>query len=279
MIRRLTVRATESRIAAKAPGRPALRARRVAFYLTPLLILAAVWQLLSMLGVLNPKTVPSFFDVVASGVVLSSEGEIFQHLLVSLYRAEVGLLLGAALGVLLGLAMARIPIMRAAFYPIVSLTYTLPKTALIPIVLLWLGVGDSSTMFVVFIGAFVPIVITTFQGAESVPDAFVWSARSMGSSDTRILWTVVLPAALPQILNGVRIAQAFSIVIVVSAEMVAAYVGIGRFISLFGEAGNYNYMFAAIFFIVIAAFLLDQLFLAVKGRLLAWAETEGASDA
>ena len=252
---------------------------RLAFYLTPLVILAAVWQLLSMLGVLNPKTVPSFFDVVASGVVLSSEGEIFQHLLVSLYRAEGGLLLGVALGVLLGLAMARIPIIRAAFYPIVSLTYTLPKTALIPIVLLWLGVGDSSTMFVVFIGAFVPIVITTFQGAESVPDAFVWSARSMGASDTRILWTVVLPAALPQILNGVRIAQAFSIVIVVSAEMVAAYVGIGRFISLFGEAGNYNYMFAAIFFIVIAAFLLDQLFLFVKDRLLAWAETEGASDA
>ncbi|WGW11674.1 ABC transporter permease [Saxibacter everestensis] len=248
-------------------------------YGAPLAILAGLWQLLSWAGILNPKTVPSFFSVVSAGADLVAEAEIFHHLIVTVYRAEAGLLLGVVLGVALGLAMARVRALYAVSYPLVALTYTLPKTALIPIVFLWLGVGDASSIFVVFIGAFVPIVITTFHGAESVPEVFVWSAQSMGTSKRRLLWTVIFPAALPQILNGVRIAQAFSIVIVISAEMVASYVGVGRFIFLFGEAGNYNYMFASIFIVIIAAFVLDQLFLALKGWLLRWTEKDGASGA
>jgi len=246
-------------------------------YVAPLAILALLWQSLSWLGVLNPKTVPSFFSVVAAVVDLVAEGEIFRHLIVTIYRAELGLALGVVLGVGLGLAMARLRSVYHVSYPLVALTYTLPKTALIPIVFLWLGVGDASSVFVVFIGAFVPIVITTFHGAESVQENLVWSARSMGASSQRVLWTVIFPAALPQILNGVRIAQAFSIVIVISAEMVASYVGVGRFIFVFGEAGNYDYMFAAISIVIAAAFVLDRLFLLLKGRLLRWAETEGAS--
>jgi ABC-type nitrate/sulfonate/bicarbonate transport system permease component len=250
---------------------------RGATYFAPILILAVIWQLLSSLGVLNPKTVPSPIEVFTAGIDLMAEGEIFRHLAVTVYRAEVGLLLGVLLGVVLGLAMARIPAIYGLSYPIVALTYTLPKTALIPIVFLWLGVGDASSIFVVFIGAFVPIVITTYHGAESVPEVFVWSARSMGMSKRRVLWTVIFPAALPQIFNGVRIAQAFSIVVVISAEMVASYVGVGRFIFVYGEAGNYDYMFAAIFIVILTAFLLDQLILLLRDHLLRWTERDGAS--
>lgn len=247
-------------------------------YLAPLVMLAALWQALSWLRVLNPKIVPSFISVVAAGMDLLAEGEIFRHLIVTIYRAEAGLLLGVVLGVALGLAMARQRLVYRLSYPLVALTYTLPKTALIPIVFLWLGVGDASSIFVVLIGAFVPIVITTYHGAESTPEIYVWSAQSMGMSNRQVLWTIVFPASLPQVLNGVRIAQAFSIVIAISAEMVASYVGVGRFIYLFGEAGNYNYMFAAIFVVILSAFLLDQLFVVLKNRLLRWTESEGASD-
>lgn len=272
-----------STVAVPSTSKRGLDSRRVlwlahaATYFAPILILALVWQLLSLLGALNPKTVPSPLDVLSAGVDLLAEGEIFRHMLVTIYRAEAGLLLGVALGIALGLAMARIPSVYRMSYPIVALTYTLPKTALIPIVFLWLGVGDASSIFVVFVGAFVPIVITTYHGAEAVPEVFVWSARSMGASKRRVLWTIVFPAALPHILNGVRIAQAFSIVIVISAEMVASYVGVGRFIFVYGEAGNYDYMFATIFAVVISAFLLDQLFIVMRDRLLNWTEREGAS--
>lgn len=247
-------------------------------YLAPLGILATLWQALSWLGVLSSKIVPSFIAVVEAGVDLLASGEIFRHLIVTIYRAEAGLLLGVVLGVALGLAMARLRLVYRLSYPLVALTYTLPKTALIPIVFLWLGVGDASSIFVVFIGAFVPIVITTYHGAESTPEIYVWSAQSMGMSSRRVLWTIVFPSSLPHVLNGVRIAQAFSIVIAISAEMVASYVGVGRFIYVFGEAGSYNYMFAAIFIVIVSAFALDQLFIALKNRLLRWTEFEGASD-
>jgi NitT/TauT family transport system permease protein len=247
-------------------------------YLAPLAILAALWQALSWLGVLSSKIVPSFIAVVAAGVDLLAEGQIFRHLIVTIYRAEAGLLLGIILGVALGLAMARLHVIYRLSYPFVALTYTLPKTALIPIVFLWFGVGDSTSIFVVFLGAFVPMVITTYHGAESTPEIYVWSAQSMGMSSRRVLWTIVFPASLPQILNGVRIAQAFSIVIAISAEMVASYVGIGRFIYLYGEAGSYSYMFAAIFVVIFSSFLLDQLFIVLKNHLLRWTELEGASD-
>jgi ABC-type nitrate/sulfonate/bicarbonate transport system permease component len=249
----------------------------VAKYFAPIVILVVIWQALSSLGVINEKTMPSPLAIAAAGADLIADGEIFRHLLVTVYRAELGLLLGVVLGVGLGLAMARIPAVYGLSYPIVALTYTLPKTALIPIVFLWLGVGDASSIFVVFVGAFVPIVITTYHGAEAVPQLYVWSARSMGVSKRRVLWTIIFPAALPQILNGVRIAQAFSIVIVISAEMVASYVGVGRFIFVYGEAGNYNFMFAAIFLVILTAFILDQLFLLLRNRILIWTEKEGAS--
>lgn len=246
-------------------------------YLAPLGILLLLWQALSVLGVLNERTMPSPIAVFSAGAEILADGDLLRNLFVTVYRAELGLLAGLVLGVALGLAMARTRAVYQWSYPIVALTYTLPKTALIPIVFLWLGVGDASSIFVVFIGAFVPIVITTFHGAEAVPEIFVWSARSAGASKRRVLWTVILPAALPQILNGVRIAQAFSIVVVISAEMVASYSGVGRFIFVYGEAGNYDLMFAAIFVVILTAFLLDRLFLLLRDRLLGWTEREGAS--
>jgi ABC-type nitrate/sulfonate/bicarbonate transport system permease component len=264
------------------PGRPRTAGlitqfKRFGMYVAPLAIVVLAWQLLSWTGVLNPRTMPSPIEVGVAGADLVSDGEMFRHLLVTVYRAEIGLLAGVLLGVALGLAMARVPAVYRWTYPLVALTYTLPKTALIPIVFLWLGVGDASSIFVVFIGAFVPIVITTYHGAEAVPEIFVWSARSAGASARRVLWTVVFPAALPQVLNGVRIAQAFSIVIVISAEMVASYVGVGRFIFVYGEAGNYNYMFAAIGLVIATAFLLDRLLLWFRDRVLRWTERDGAA--
>jgi ABC-type nitrate/sulfonate/bicarbonate transport system permease component len=269
----------DRRILAARPWAAGLiaRFRRFGVYFAPLAIVVLIWQLLSWAGVLNPRTMPSPIAVALAGADLMSDGEMFRHLFVTVYRAEIGLLAGALLGVGLGLAMARVPAVYRWTYPLVALTYTLPKTALIPIVFLWLGVGDASSIFVVFIGAFVPIVITTYHGAEAVPEIFVWSARSAGASARRVLWTVVFPAALPQVLNGVRIAQAFSIVIVISAEMVASYVGVGRFIFVYGEAGNYNYMFAAIGLVIATAFLLDRLLLWFRDRVLRWTERDGAA--
>lgn len=242
----------------------------------PLVILAAVWEGVSRSGLISERLLPPFSAVVTEAVALLADGEIFLHLGTSLYRALVGLALGASTGVLLGIGMALMPLARRTLYPFVTLTYTLPKSALIPIAFLWLGVGNASTILVVFLATVVPLVINAYHGAEAVPEQYLWSARSMGAGKGRLLTSVIVPAAMPHIMNGLRIALAFSVVVVISAEMVAAFVGIGKFIFLFGEIGSYTHMFAAIGIVVLAAFILDRGFAAVSSRLLRWSDSEAA---
>lgn len=266
------------------PGRPVShagtrrRARRIAIVLVdqlgPVLIFCAIWELVTRAGIVNDELLPRFTEVVAKLVDLVVAGNIFNDLGATLYRALAGLAIGGSFGVLVGAVMARSPAIRRTIYPLVTLTYTLPKTALIPITLLWLGVGDSSTILVVCFATFVPLVISAFHGVEAVPVQYIWSAEAMGTGRVRMIRSVMLPAALPYILNGVRTALAFSIVVVISSEMIAAFVGIGKSIFAFGQSGAYDSMFASIAIVVIAAFLMDRALAVASRRLLAWTDTE-----
>jgi NitT/TauT family transport system permease protein len=268
-----------STVAATVPARPVPAVlRRVASLLLnfagPLAIAAVVWELVSRAGIVDEAIFPPFSAVIVSTAELLTQGGVYVDLGASLYRALAGLTLGALSGTLLGIVMARSRPLRKVVYPLVALTYTLPKTALIPITLLWLGVGDTSTILVVYLSTFVPLVISAYHGAESVPAQYFWSAESMGTSRLRVLTTVVVPASLPYILNGLRIALAFSFVVVISAEMIAAFSGIGKLIFVYGESGNYTFMFAAILIVVAVAFLLDRVLAALSRRLLIWSESE-----
>jgi NitT/TauT family transport system permease protein len=243
-------------------------------YAVPLALFGLVWEAVSRSGIVNTALFPPISAILVSAGRMLLSGGVYVDLAASLYRALAGLAAGAVAGTLLGILMARSKPLRQVVYPLVALTYALPKTALIPITLLWLGVGDTSTILVVFLSAFVPLVINAYHGAEAVPRQHFWSAQSMGASPRRIITTVVIPASMPYILSGLRMALAFSIVVVVSTEMIAAFVGIGRLTFVFSESGNYPSMFATILIIVAVAFILDSLLKTASGRLLAWSESE-----
>lgn len=246
--------------------------RKRAIHSIPLLIVTALWELIARTRMMGVSALPPFTVVVAASFDLFLSGEVFLHLFISLYRALLGLAIGSTIGLILGIAMARSSLIYDMADPLITLTYPLPKTAFIPIAILWLGVGNASVIMVVTISTLMPMVISAYQGTQSVPPQFLWLGQSMGASRLRMFSSILLPATMVYLANGLRIGLGFAIVVVISTEMFAAHIGIGKFIFLYGESGNYDYMFATISIIICAAFLLDRIFLLCRQWLLPWEE-------
>ena len=124
--------------------------------------------------------------------------------------------------------------------PLVEIFYPMPKSALIPVTVIWLGFGNGSKILLIFLGCLLPVTIGAFNGARSSEQTLVWSARSMGASRLRMLWDVVLPSALPELLNGIRTALALSFILLVASELIVAREGLGYLIGYLGADGAYD---------------------------------------
>ena len=146
------------------------------------------------------------------------------------------------------------------------------KSALIPVLALWLGFGDASKITLIFLGCLLPVILGAYNGARGSEQVLIWSARSMGASRLQTLWDVMVPSALPELLSGIRIALAYSFILLVSAELVAARTGLGFMIGLLGEGGVYDGMFAMVLTVSALGFAADRLFLVLTRRLLQWQE-------
>jgi ABC-type nitrate/sulfonate/bicarbonate transport system permease component len=239
----------------------------------PLAAIVLIWQAVSAARLVDPSFLPSPVRVGYAMYDLLAGREIRDNLLVTLARAAIGLVLGSAAGIWLGLMMARSQKFRAYAAPIVGGTYSLPKSALIPLFILWFGIGTATTVCAVFLACLLPMVVNTFQGVASTPRVLVWGAEALGTRPREMLLRVFLPHALPDIFAGLRVALGFSFVLAISSEMIAATNGIGKLIFMYGENGAYDYMFAAIGCVVVVAFLADRLLLVLTGKCLRWHES------
>lgn len=240
------------------------------FYYLPIAILLLLWELASLSGLLNPDIAPSFTATVAELWRLLVSGNLLHHIDVSMYREVTGLGSAVVLGTILGIGMGCSEVMRAIFEPLVSATYPLPKSALIPVLLLWFGIGDMSKIAAVFLGCLLPVVISSFNGSRGVAPQLLWSARSLGTGPWRALWKVVMMAALPDILSGIRIALALSFVLLISAELLASSAGLGYLIGFFGASGDYSGMFAVVLVVTIIGFTADRLYSRLMRYSLRW---------
>jgi NitT/TauT family transport system permease protein len=236
----------------------------------PLLILAAVWEGAVRFGLVSELLLPSLTDVITAWFGLLRSGDLWLNGIASLYRAGAGLLLAIVVGGALGIAMAWYRPVNALASPLVEMLYPMPKSALIPVTALWLGFGDGSKILLIFLGCMLPVTLGAFNGARSSDQALVWSARSMGASRLGVLWDVVLPSALPEIMNGVRTALALSFVLLVSSELIVARSGLGHLIGYLGEGGVYDAMFAVVLTVAFLGFFADRLYQKLERRVLRW---------
>jgi ABC-type nitrate/sulfonate/bicarbonate transport system permease component len=211
-------------------------------------------------------------EVVVSWVDLIRGGELVQNGGASLYRAAMGLLLATVIGGTLGIFMAWWKPINVLLSPLVEIFYPLPKSALIPVTVIWLGFGDGSKILLIFLGCMLPVTIGAFNGARSSEQTLVWSARSMGASRLRMLWDVVLPSAMPELLNGIRTALALSFILLVSSELIVAREGFGHLIGFLGSNGSYDAMYAVVLTVAFIGFAADRGYQMFMNRMLQWRE-------
>jgi len=238
----------------------------------PLLLLAIAWELASRLDLVSSTALPPLTDVIRAWIDLITDGELITNGLASLYRAAAGLTLAMVLGAALGIFMAWWKPVNALFAPIVEIFYPLPKSALIPVTVIWLGFGDGSKILLIFLGCMLPVTLGAYNGARGSEQALVWSARSMGANRLRVMWDVVLPSALPELLNGIRTALALSFILLVSSELIVAQKGFGYLIGFLGANGNYDAMYAVVVTVAFLGFAADRGYLLISKRALAWRE-------
>jgi len=236
----------------------------------PLVLLALGWELIARLGLVSSSALPPLSKVVAAWFSLIASGDLVTAGAFSLYRGGVGLLLAIVVGAALGIAMAWWRPVNALMSPLVEMFYPMPKSALIPVTVVWLGFGDGSKILLIFLGCMLPVTLGAFNGARSSDRVLVWSARSMGASRLRMLWDVVVPSAMPELLNGVRTALALAFILLVSSELIVARQGLGYLIGYLGADGAYEPMFAVVLTVAFLGFAADRLYLLLVGRVLAW---------
>ena len=236
----------------------------------PLLLLALAWEAAVRLGLVSSLVLPPLSQVAVEWVDLIKDGELWSNGIASLYRAGAGLALAIVVGAALGIFMAWWRPLQAIVGPLVELFYPMPKSALIPVTMLWLGLGDGSKILLIFLGCMLPVTLGAFNGARGSERVLVWSARSMGASRLRVLRDVVLPSAMPELLNGIRTALALSFILLVSSELVAPQKGFGYLIGLLGSSGSYAAMFAVVLTVALLGFLADRIYQLLTQRVLRW---------
>jgi ABC-type nitrate/sulfonate/bicarbonate transport system permease component len=198
------------------------------------------------------------------------DGELVQNGAASLYRAGLGLALAVVIGAALGIAMAWWRSVNVLVGPLVELIYPMPKSALIPVTVLWLGFGDGSKILLIFLGCMLPVTLGAYNGARGADRMLVWSARSMGAGRLRVLRDVVLPSAMPELLNGIRTALALAFILLVSSELIVAQRGFGYLIGFLGASGAYEGMFAVVLTVAVLGFAADRAYGALMRRALQW---------
>src|SRR3974390_575598 len=239
---------------------------------SPLLILAIAWEIVARLELVSTTALPPLSDVVGAWVDMIKDGELITNGAASLYRAAAGLAISIVVGTVLGVAMAWWKPVNVIIAPIVEIFYPLPKSALIPVTVIWLGFGDGSKILLIFLGCMLPVTLGAYNGARGSEQALVWSARSMGANRARMLWDVVVPSALPELLNGIRTALALSFILLVSSELIVAQKGFGYLIGFLGANGNYDAMYAVVVTVAFLGFAADRGYLLITKRALAWRE-------
>ena len=243
------------------------------------LIGAAViaWEVTALQKAIDPFLLPAFSTVVMRIFDDLITGKLLLNAALTLYRALVAFGLAASIGVLLGILMARVVSVGWFFDPIVSIGLPAPKIALLPVFMLWFGLFDLAKIMMVAFSASFQIIATTWAATRSVEREIIWSARSLGATERQILWQVILPAALPQILTGLQIAMPISLIVVLVTEMVMGGEGLGSAMLRSARFADSPGVFAGIIEIGLLGFAVIRTMEVVRRRLLSWHQ-EAARD-
>jgi NitT/TauT family transport system permease protein len=252
-----------------------MRPRNLIARLAPLLAcvgLLAIWQAAAL--ALNSDSFPTALDAIRAIPSILGDKEAVINILASLRRMAIGFGVAVLVSIPLGLLMGRSRSVASFCNPLLMVIYPVPKAALMPIIMLWLGVGDLSKTLVIFLGVSLPVIYHSFEGAKAVEEKMLWSGAAMGLSPLERLIRIVLPAALPEILAGCRTGLVLALITMVTSEMIARQSGAGNILFNALDMGQYDTVFAMIIIIGGMGICLDAAFEKMRQHLVRWSEPQ-----
>jgi ABC-type nitrate/sulfonate/bicarbonate transport system permease component len=251
-------------------GRALRSAAWAAAHLASIVVLLIAWEIFARSGAVTMFVLPPFSAVAERIWADASDGSLWINIGVTLYRTFAGFLLACVIGIGLGVAMARTALARWFFDPIISVGFPMPKVVFLPVIILWLGVFDASKIMMVTLEAIFPVVTATVLGIQGVGHELIWSARNMGAKDRELLWQVLLPAALPQIMTGIQVALPIALIVAVFTEMAMGGFGVGGNMMHASRFADSRGVFAGIVEIAIVGYCLVKGLAILRRRLLLW---------
>jgi ABC-type nitrate/sulfonate/bicarbonate transport system permease component len=230
-----------------------------------LLLVIGFWQVAGSTGLVNPLFLPAPWGIARAIYQLAISGALWHHLSYSIMRIGVGWILGTIAGVIVGFAIGLSSLARGVGITFISALFPIPKIALLPLLILWLGIGEEPKIATIALGVFFSTAISVYSGVDSVPRNLIRMAQSFNVPFHAIVRRVIWPGALPSILAGFRITASIALLLVVSAEMIGAEFGIGAFVLQAGNLMQTDQLLAGV--------VILSLFGLAVGRLINWLET------
>lgn len=249
---------------------PAHRTRDVLRAIAVPVVVILIWEGLSRAGVFNPIVLPAPSRVAARWFDYLRSGELPRDAVSSLYRVLVGFLIGTALALPIGLAMGASRTVYGLLNPILQVLRPIPPIAFIPLAILWFGLGNPPAFFLISLGAFFPVLLNTVAGVKSVDAIYIRAARNLGANGRTLFFRVVVPAALPLIMTGIRVGFGIAFIVVIVAEMIAVNNGLGYRIL---EAREYFWsdkIIAGMITIGLLGLGIDSILARISDHLLRW---------
>lgn len=229
-----------------------------------------LWEMVSRQGWVPPLFLPAPSEILREGWIMLKTGLIFKHVFASLSRILLGFLVACVLGVLVGILIGFFSIPEAIGNPLIAATFPIPKIAILPLLILWLGIGEPPKVAVIGLGVFFPMVINVYTGVKNVDPILIKAALSLGSNRWRIIRKVILPGILPMIFAGMRLGIGIALLLVVAAEMVAADAGIGFMILTAADLMETKRLMVGLLLLSLLGIFFNWLFQKLEGIFIPW---------
>lgn len=240
-----------------------------------LLVLLAIWWGVTELKLVAPLFLPAPQQVFHQLLTIASsqgfmDATLWQHLAASLTRILIALLAAVLIGVPIGILMGLSQTARGILDPLIELYRPVPPLAYLPLMVIWFGIGETSKILLIYLAIFAPVAMSALAGVKSAQQVRIRAAQSLGANRWQVLWLVILPGALPEILTGLRIGLGVGWSTLVAAELIAATRGLGFMVQSAGEFLATDVVLAGIAVIALIAFTLELGLRALQRRLTPW---------
>jgi ABC-type nitrate/sulfonate/bicarbonate transport system permease component len=242
---------------------------RLISFISPIALLV-LWEVLARLHVIDVRFFPAPSTILRTMVAMLQSGELQIDTLTSMRRLFIGLLAGGVPALVIGVAMGLHSGLRAAIDPLISATYPVPKSSILPLALLIFGLGEPSKIFMVAVGAFYPIAMNAMTGVREINSIYLDVGHNFKASRWNVFWTIALPGAMPTIMTGIKLGVGMGLVLIAISEMVGAKSGLGYLVWNAWETFSVDQMYVGLFVIALIGFVLTLILNEIEKILVPW---------